>query len=149
MMLFLKANEILIGKEVKLYLKGYMGDFYQIQENAEKIYIGNELPEEYTESESRKALKGASAKAKANAATAIPELIQIASNPEYQENNKEKHNKDAKNGWYLVGIEDALLGVATLFVLHAPLVEALTELGSYLAHICKEGIEALLFGEDC
>lgn len=108
MMLFLKANEILIGKEVKLYLKGYMGDFYQIQENAEKIYIGNELPEEYTESESRKALKGASAKAKANAATAIPELIQIASNPEYQENNKEKHNKDAKNGWYRYDIRFAL-----------------------------------------
>ncbi len=34
---------------------------------------------------------GANAKAKANAATAIPELIQIASNPAFEENRKEKH----------------------------------------------------------
>ena len=43
---------------------------------------------------------GANAKAKANAATAIPELIQIASNPAFEENRKEKHNKNAKYGWY-------------------------------------------------
>lgn len=95
-------------EEVKNYLKGYVGDFYQIEENADKIYIGNELPDEYTESESRKVLKGANAKAKANAAVAIPELIQMATNPEYQENTKEKHNKDAKNGWYRYDIKFAL-----------------------------------------
>lgn len=94
--------------EVKKYLKGYVGEFYQIEESADKIYIGNELPDEYTESESRKALKGANAKAKANAAIAIPELIQIATNPEYQENTKEKHQKDAKNGWYRYDIRFAL-----------------------------------------
>lgn len=94
--------------EVKNYLKGYVGEFYQIEENAEKIYIGNELPEEYTESESRKALKGANAKAKANAATAIPELIQIAINPEYQENYKEKHAKNAQNGWYRYDVRFAI-----------------------------------------
>lgn len=54
----------------------------------EIIYIGNEFPEEFTESESRKALMGANAKAKANAATAIPELIQIATNPSFEENRK-------------------------------------------------------------
>ncbi len=87
-------------EEVKTYLKGYVGDFYEISETAEKIYIGNLLPEEYTESESRKSLMGTKAKAKANAATAIPELIRIAANPRYQKNNKEKHNRTAKNGWY-------------------------------------------------
>lgn len=35
---------------------------------------------------------GAVAKAKANSATAIPELIQIATNPKWEENRKEKHN---------------------------------------------------------
>lgn len=45
-------------------------------------------------------LKGLAAKAKANAAQGIPELIQIASIPEYEENHKEKHKKDAKYGWY-------------------------------------------------
>ncbi len=84
--------------DVKQYLKGYVGDYYEIEENAERIFIGNELPEEYTESESRKSLMGANAKAKANAATAIPELIQIASNSAYEENRKEKHAKNAMPG---------------------------------------------------
>ena len=74
--------------DVKQYLEGYVGDYYEIEENAERIYIGNELPEEYTESESRKSLMGANAKAKANAAIAIPELIQISSNPAFEENRK-------------------------------------------------------------
>ena len=81
----------------------------EIEENAERIYIGNELPEEYTESESRKSLMGAKAKAKANAATAIPELIQIASNPTYEENRKEKHNKNARYGWYRYDVRFAIV----------------------------------------
>ncbi|MBD5105407.1 MAG: hypothetical protein HDT41_00210 [Lachnospiraceae bacterium] len=39
--------------------------------DAERIYIGSELPEEHTESESRKSLMGANAKAKANTAIGI------------------------------------------------------------------------------
>ncbi len=90
--------------DVKQYLEGYVGDYYEIAENAEHIFIGSELPEEYTESESRKSLMGA----KANAATAIPELIQIASNPAFEENRKEKHNKNAKYGWYRYDVRFAL-----------------------------------------
>ncbi len=93
---------------VKKYLGGYVGDYYEIEATAEFIYIGNELPEEYTESESRKSLMGANAKAKANAATAIPELIQAASNPAFEENRKEKHNKNAKLGWYKYDVRFAL-----------------------------------------
>lgn len=94
--------------DVKQYLKGYVGDYYEIEESAEHIFIGNELPEEYTESESRKSLRGANAKAKANAATAIPELIQIASNPAYETNRKEKHSKSAMLGWYRYDVRFAL-----------------------------------------
>ncbi len=94
--------------DVKQYLEGYVGDYYEIEENTERIYIGSELPEEYTESESRKSLMGANAKAKANAATAIPEMIQIASNPAFEENRKEKHNKNAKYGWYRYDVRFAL-----------------------------------------
>lgn len=74
--------------DVAKYLKGYVGDFYEISETAEKIYIGNELVKEFPESNSRTALKGATAKAKANSATAVPELIQIAKNPKWEENKK-------------------------------------------------------------
>lgn len=92
------------------YLKGYVGDFYEISENAEKVYIGKRLVEEFPESKSRTALAGASAKAKANSATAIPELIKIATNPKWEENRKEKHKKDAKYGWYRYDIRFALPG---------------------------------------
>lgn len=48
------------------------------------------------------ALKGPRRVAKANAAQAIPELIQIALPAEklWQENQEKKHAKDAKFGWY-------------------------------------------------
>lgn len=103
-----KGKRKIEWENVKIYLQEYVGDYYEIADNSEKIYIGNELPEEYTESESRKALMGANAKAKANAATAIPELIQIATNPSYEVNRKEKHTKRAKNGWYKYNIRFAL-----------------------------------------
>lgn len=94
--------------EVKNYLKGYVGDFYEISETADIVYIGNELTKEFSGSKSRLALIGATAKAKANAATAIPELIQIATNPAFEENKEDKHNKSAKYGWYRYDIRFAL-----------------------------------------
>lgn len=48
------------------------------------------------------------AKAKANAAQGIPELIQIATNQEFSENTKKKHINDAKYGWYRYDVRFAL-----------------------------------------
>ena len=79
--------------EVEEYLKEYIGDFYEIEETSEKIFISNDFPDEYAKSESRLALKGAVAKAKANATQGIPELIQIATNVEYSENTKKNMKK--------------------------------------------------------
>ncbi len=45
-------------------------------------------------------LKGALAKAKANAAQGIPEMIEIAGNRRFKENLERKHDRDAKYGWY-------------------------------------------------
>lgn len=93
---------------IEEYLKEYIGDFYEIEETAEKIYISTDFPDEYASSESRIALKGAVAKAKANAAQAIPELIRIAANPKHEANRKQKHKTDALYGWYRYGIRFAL-----------------------------------------
>ncbi len=87
-------------EEIEEYLKEYVGKCYEITETAEKIYIDEDFPDEYANSESRITLKGAVAKAKANAIQGIPELIQIATNEVFSENEKKKHNKDAKYGWY-------------------------------------------------
>lgn len=95
-------------KEVKNYLKNFVGKCYEIEENAEKIYLGGQLPIEYTGSDSRTAINGTAAKAKANAAQGIPELIQIASNPVWEENKKERHAEDAKYGWYRYDVRFAL-----------------------------------------
>lgn len=82
-------------KDVEEYLKGYVEEFYEITETSEKIFISTDFPDEYANSEGRIALKGAVAKAKANAAQGIPELIQIATNRKFSENAKKKHEKDA------------------------------------------------------
>ena len=93
---------------VEEYLKEYIGKFYEIEETSDKIYISSDFPDEYASSESRIALKGAVAKAKANAAQAIPELIRIAANPKHEENRKAKHKADAAHGWYRYDIRFAL-----------------------------------------
>lgn len=95
-------------KDVEAYLKEYVEEFYEIAETSEKIFISTDFPDEYANSESRLALKGAVAKAKANAAQGIPEIIQIATNRNFSENTKKKHVKDAKFGWYRYDVRFAL-----------------------------------------
>ena len=95
-------------KEIEKYLVEYVGQCYEIEESAEKIYIDVDFPDEFANSESRIALKGPVSKAKANASQGIPELIQIATNDSFAENDKEKHKKDAKLGWYRYDIRFAL-----------------------------------------
>lgn len=56
-------------ENVETYLKEYVEEFYEIAETSEKIFISTDFPDEYANSESRIALKGAVAKAKANAAS--------------------------------------------------------------------------------
>lgn len=86
--------------EVEQYLKQYVGEFIEIAESKEIIYIGSDLPDEYSGSNYTAKLKGTLAKAKANAAQGIPEMIEIAQNKRFRENLERKHDKNAKYGWY-------------------------------------------------
>ena len=70
------------------------------QHSIDAVYIGTDLPDEYTHSNYTHILKGANAKAKANAAQGLPELIEIAAGKKFTENYKEKHTIDAMYGWY-------------------------------------------------
>ena len=85
---------------VEEYLRQYVGEFYTIAETNEVVYIGTDLPDEYTHSEYTNILKGANEKAKANAAQGLPELINTATNMVHTDNSKTKHKQDAKYGWY-------------------------------------------------
>ena len=86
--------------DVEKYLRQYVGDFYQIAETEDIIYIGTDLPDEYSGSNYTKHMKGMIVKAKANAAQAIPEMIEIATSKTFEDNKKNKHNRHAKHGWY-------------------------------------------------
>ena len=95
-----KGKRSLSWDEVKNYLKQYVGKAYEIAETNDIVYIGNDLPNEYTGSRYTYKLKGAVAKAKANAVQGIPELIEISTGGHYRENTKQKHYLNAKLGWY-------------------------------------------------
>ena len=95
-----KGKRSIDWKEVRAYLKEYVGDFYKVASTGDVIYIGSDLPSEYSGSVYTKRLNGAVAKAKANATQGIPEMIEISTGRYFRENNKGKHNWNARNGWY-------------------------------------------------
>ena len=72
-------------KIIEEYLKEYIGKYYEISETAEKVYIGKDFPDEFTHGKDKTVLKGPNLKAKANAAQAVGELIQIAENKSMSE----------------------------------------------------------------
>lgn len=83
---------------VKEYLRKYVGNCYKIETTEDMVYIGSDLPDEYTGSRYTYSLKGANAKA--NAAQGIPELLQTATGKYFRENSGDKHLRDAAYGWY-------------------------------------------------
>lgn len=95
-----KGKRSVNWKEVREYLKEFVGDFYTIASTGDAIFIGSDLPNEYSGSKYTHSLKGTNAKAKANAAQGIPELIEIAIGKHFRENYEEKHWRNAKYGWY-------------------------------------------------
>lgn len=86
--------------EIEEYLKEYIGEYYEILETSEKVYIGTDFPDEFSHSQDTKNTKGANEKAKANTITAIGELIEIAYNKAEYPDYSNKHGSKAKYGWY-------------------------------------------------
>ena len=95
-----KGKRNIVWDDVEEYLRRYVGEFYKIADSDDIVYIGVDLPQEYAGSIYTKTLKGAVAKAKANAAQAIPEMIEIATSGVFEENRKAKHIRSAQKGWY-------------------------------------------------
>lgn len=81
-----------------------IGKYYRIIESGQKVYIGKDLPGEYTQSEYTKNLiknhRRKILRAKHQAIQNFGEMIEIATNRRWEENKKQKHKKDAKYGWY-------------------------------------------------
>lgn len=62
-----KGKRSINWDEVKAYIEEFVGNDYTIAETSDVVYIGSDLPDEYTGSEYTASLRGANAKAKANA----------------------------------------------------------------------------------
>jgi hypothetical protein len=95
-----KGKRQVSWSDVKEYLERYVGEFYEIADTKDIVYIGSDLPDEYTGSKYTYSLKGTNAKAKANAAQGIPEMLEIAIGKRYEENKEDKHQWNARRGWY-------------------------------------------------
>lgn len=65
-----KSRRKLDWDQIEIYLKEYVGDFFEIAETSEKIYVGVDFPDEFTRSMDTIGLKGANIKAKANITSA-------------------------------------------------------------------------------
>ena len=81
--------------EVEQYLKKYIGKSFVVKEYGDVIHIAGEFPDEFTESQYTKKLRGGLAKAKANSGQVIGEMIENAQNRRWIENKDEKHKKEA------------------------------------------------------
>ena len=95
-----KTRRKIDWEKVEEYLKEYIGNYYEILETSEKIYIGPDFPDEFCHSQDKIKLKGGNEKVKANMSSVIGELINIASNKSVTEDFEKKHKTKAKNGWY-------------------------------------------------
>lgn len=85
---------------VEKYLQKYVGQIVTIIKTGDVVHIESAFPDEYKGSKYTERLKGAGAKAKANAAQGIKEMLEIATEKHFRENYKKKHSQNALNGWY-------------------------------------------------
>ena len=97
----LKGNKLPTHQAVANYLAQHIGDVYTIIESGQKVYLGKDLPSEYTQSEYTKALlrKPGLLKAKNKALPNLGEMIEIATNRRWSK-DKGSGKKDAKYGVY-------------------------------------------------
>ncbi|MGN0278097.1 MAG: helix-turn-helix domain-containing protein [Lachnospiraceae bacterium] len=95
-----KSRRSIDWNEIENYLKQYVGECFEILETAETVYIGTDFPDEYAHSKDTKNVKGVNEKAKANAITAVGELLEIATGKTEFPDYNNKHGNRAKYGWY-------------------------------------------------
>ena len=98
----LSAKELRNHKAVADYIAEHIGEVYTIIESGQKVYLGKDLPTEYTHSKYTTYLQKydrSTLKAKNKASGALGEMIEIATNRRWEE-TQHTHNKDARYGMY-------------------------------------------------
>lgn len=95
-----KGKQHIDWNAVEKYALQYVDKSYVIVSDGERIHIDKKFADEFSSSMDTKRLRGATAKAKANAIQGVGELLKIANKPRFICNYEEKHEQDAKFGWY-------------------------------------------------
>lgn len=82
------------------YIADHIGEAYTILESGQRVYIGEDLPNEYTQSRyTKKILQTSKLTAKNKAVSNLGEMIEIANNRRW-EKTRHAENKDAPYGMY-------------------------------------------------
>lgn len=76
-----KSRRSIDLSEIEIYLKQYIGEYYEILESSDKVFVGTDFPDEFAHSKDTKIIEIATDKA------------------EFPDHNK-KHGSKAKFGWY-------------------------------------------------
>lgn len=88
-------------KVVRDYLRQHIGEVYTIIESGQKVYLGKDLPDEYTRSKYTQNINGNTRYAKNQAAQVMGEMIEISSNRRWEKTkHAQKHASDARYGFY-------------------------------------------------
>lgn len=99
-----KPKDVAPHKFIQDELKSHVGEMYPILSSGKSVYIGEDLPKEYTHSEYTKKLVRTKQYSKLNVKNQsvknLGEIINIGTNEEWEKNKKDKHKNDAKHGWY-------------------------------------------------
>lgn len=98
----LSASQLKDPRAIAQYIAKHIGDVYRIIESGQRVFIGKELPSEYTHSKYTSYLqknKQSLLKAKNKAASVLGEMIEIATNRRW-EKTEHTASKDAKFGMY-------------------------------------------------
>lgn len=87
-------------KVIADYIASHIGEMYTVIESGQKVYIGKDLPNEYTRSKySQSIIQGGKKKAKNKAVSNLGEMVEIATNRRW-EKPRHSQNKDAAYGIY-------------------------------------------------
>lgn len=94
-------NNLPVHQYIADYISKHIGDVYTIIESGKSVYLGEDLPGEYTQSKYTQGLKKRKGilSAKNRGASDLGGMIEIATNRRWEKTNH-THNKDAKYGIY-------------------------------------------------
>ncbi|MFA7636847.1 MAG: hypothetical protein WCX81_03695, partial [Monoglobales bacterium] len=87
-------------KVIRDYLRNNIGKYATIIESGQKVYLGKDLPNEYTQFKSTRLLTPTVLEAKNQSSQNLSEMVEIATGRIWAKNTKSKHAKDSKFGWY-------------------------------------------------